>query len=1184
MRRILQALALFCVLALARGEARAVLVGFHEASTAGANAATVTVNVPANVRAGDVMLAVLTVRNTAAVTAPAAWTPLRADSAGTTMRQHLFYRVVTGAEPASYSWTITSARAAASILAYRGVDTASPVDVHGGQSNASSTTVTAPSVNATVANGMLVTFLGNAATTTITPAAPLRNRAGVNSGGGTGVSLAIGDETRASSGATGTRTGTAGTGAVSVGQSVVLRRASTAPSPVAEYRFDETSWTGSAGEVTDSSGNGLNGQSFGGAQTTTTNARLCRSGSFTGSPTYAEVANNARLNIRSTLTVTAWIRPASIPASELMSFLSKDDNYEFHVASNGRVNWWWGGGSQELFSPNNTVAANQWTFVAFVFTRGAQAMYAGGVSSAATVVASGTDAAQLAQNALPLQIADDQSFGGGSRRWNGLLDEIRIYDTALDAAEIEAVRTSTRTCPSLLASFEVTSGAGASTCVAQPVTIRARDSLGNTLVTYNGTVNLTTSTGTGGWSASGSSGPVTENGNANDGIASYTFRAADNGQATLLLGNQAASNLTVAVADSVNTSATGVSGVIAFRDNAFVVEEDPSSLVAGAGVAVAGRPHDMRVTLWRRDITQTPANCAVADGYAGLRSLKAWLSLDGAHPAGATAPGIDATAPGVDLAAVPAALHGANNLQLNFVAGVATFNLTSADVGKYVLNLRDDSRNFANAVDITGSSTTLTVRPFAIAVTAVSKGATTNPGGSATAGGGFVAAGDTFSATVGAYLWNAADDANNDGVPDATTTNVVNNGLVPRFAWPVTLTPGSAASPFFSPSGGVLGALTGTTTVPQIAFSAGAATVTDLRYSEAGSMALSAALTGYLGTAGVDLAGVAVDTAGQPVRVGRFYPERFTLLAGAAVTPFCGGATGFTYMDQPALGLSFTVEARNAQDVRTQNYRSAGYAVGSVSVVAENADAGVNLGGRLSGVPVGTWIAGSYAINAPATIFTRLAAPDGPFDSLVLGVVATDADGARLVSRDMNAATAGACGGGCDARALNSGSPVRARFGRLQVGNALGSPLLPLPVPLTLEYWNGSGFVRNALDSCTTLLNTRFTFAGYSAPLAACNTSGTPAGAITFSGGAAATFRLSPPGVRGSVDLTANLGSVASGQSCSGGSAVAATAANQPWLQGNWGGAVNWNQNPTGRAAFGQYTNAQELIYRREQY
>jgi hypothetical protein len=47
---------------------------------------------------------------------------------------------------------------------------------------------------------------------------------------------------------------------------------------------------------------------------------------------------------------------------------------------------------------------------------------------------------------------------------------------------------------------------------------------------------------------------------------------------------------------------------------------------------------------------------------------------------------------------------------------------------------------------------------------------------------------------------------------------------------------------------------------------------------------------------------------------------------------------------------------------------------------------------------------------------------------------------------------------------------------------------------------------------------------------------------------------------------------------------VAATAANQPWLQGNWGGAVNWNQNPTARAAFGQYTNSQELIYRREQY
>jgi MSHA biogenesis protein MshQ len=290
-------------------------------------------------------------------------------------------------------------------------------------------------------------------------------------------------------------------------------------------------------------------------------------------------------------------------------------------------------------------------------------------------------------------------------------------------------------------------------------------------------------------------------------------------------------------------------------------------------------------------------------------------------------------------------------------------------------------------------------------------------------------------------------------------------------------------------------------------------------------------------------------------------------------------------MDQPALGLAFTVEARNAQNVRTQNYRTAGYAVGSVALVAENADAGVNLGARLAGLPTGTWIAGRYAVNATSALFARLAAPDGPYESLVLGVVATDPDGARLAGRDMNASAAG-CGSGCDARALNAGTPLRARFGRLRVGNAVGSPVLGLPVPLSVEYWNGSGFVRNAQDSCTTLTSRNFTFGAFTAPLAACSTSGTPvaAGGITFASGASSSFRLTAPGVRGSVDLTPNLGATATGQSCVAGAATTATAANVSWLMGNWGGAATWDRNPTGRAAFGLYTNTPDLIYRRESY
>lgn len=722
-----------------------------------------------------------------------------------------------------------------------------------------------------------------------------------------------------------------------------------------------------------------------------------------------------------------------------------------------------------------------------------------------------------------------------------------------------------------VAAFVVTAGTSASTCVAQPVTVRAVDSLGNIVTTYAGTANLTTSAGRGGWAASASSGSVTETGTTNDGTASYAFRTTDYGQAVLSLSDQSADDLTVTATDSSVSSVTGTSGTIRFRDNAFVITATDSL----STTAVAGRSHAMTVSLYRRDTSLATPNCAIATSYTGAKNLKGWYTADTSHPAGATAPGINGGS------ALGTSVPGSNNVALTFTSGVATFNLTTSDVGKFIVNLRDTSRTFANAVDISGSSDTLTVRPFAVAISGVAKGASANPEGTATSGSKFVAAGDTFSATVGGYLWQAGDDANNDGVPD-TGANVIDNGLAPRFAWTTALAPSSAAA-YFTPSGGTLGTLGGTATLVTGSFSGGSATVNDLTYSEVGSVGITASVTGYLNTAGVDLTGTVVNaTTGQAARVGRFYPDHFTLVNGAAVTAACA-AGGFTYMDQPALGVSYTLQARSAADALTTNYRDSVYSVGTVGLVAENADAGTSLAARVSGLPSVTWALGQYVMSAAGVTFARATTPDGPYESLVLGVTVTDPDGALLASRDMNAAAAG-CGGGCDAKSLNASSTTRIRFGRLRIGNALGSPPLALPVPLTTEYWNGVGFATNALDSCTRLTNTHIAFVNFRSPLAACLTSGTPTGSngVVFTSGHG-NFKLTRPAVRGSVDLSVQLGGTASGNSCSGGSNVAATAASLTWLRGNWG-ATTYDRNPAGRAVFGVHTNSSDVIFLRESY
>ena len=97
----------------------------------------------------------------------------------------------------------------------------------------------------------------------------------------------------------------------------------------------------------------------------------------------------------------------------------------------------------------------------------------------------------------------------------------------------------------------------------------------------------------------------------------------------------------------------------------------------------------------------------------------------------------------------------------------------------------------------------------------------------------------------------------------------------------------SVAAPY-TPAAGTLGALGGTVAIAPASFSAGAATVANLTYSEAGSVTLQATSVNFLGSAGVNY------TAASGV-VGRFFADHFALLAGVSVTPACGS---FTYMDQ----------------------------------------------------------------------------------------------------------------------------------------------------------------------------------------------------------------------------------------------------------------------------------------------
>jgi hypothetical protein len=182
--------------------------------------------------ANDVLLAQITVRGGTGttITAPAGWTQVRRDDSGTTLAQAVYVLVAGASEPASYTWTFSSSqKASGGIAAYSGVNTATPVNAHGGQANASSASVTAPSITTTVANAQLVGFFGTARGTTFTPPTGMTEQwdtASTGGGAATRTTSEGADEALGAAGATGTRVATAAAAEVNIGQLVAL-----APAP-----------------------------------------------------------------------------------------------------------------------------------------------------------------------------------------------------------------------------------------------------------------------------------------------------------------------------------------------------------------------------------------------------------------------------------------------------------------------------------------------------------------------------------------------------------------------------------------------------------------------------------------------------------------------------------------------------------------------------------------------------------------------------------------------------------------------------------------------------------------------------------------------------------------------------------------------------------------------------------------
>lgn len=709
--------------------------------------------------------------------------------------------------------------------------------------------------------------------------------------------------------------------------------------------------------------------------------------------------------------------------------------------------------------------------------------------------------------------------------------------------------------------------ASASTCTPTTVTLAAIDGAGKVVPSYAGTVLLSTSTAHGTWSVLSATGTLVM-GTADSGNATYTFNGSgagrDNGTVTLRLNNAHADTLTVSGADSAASSISGTSGSVTFQTNALVV-----SATDGLGTtAVAGRDHAFKAEFWQQD----PASgaCSLASGYAGTKTLDAWLTRDSADPGGA-APRIG----GVALPNAAAGGKGSDNLSLVFTAGRAAFTLTTSDVGKYSLNLRDDSRAFAGGIDVSGASARLTVRPFALSVESVSAGTTTNPAAAAASGALFTSAGSNFSATVRAVLWQSADDPTGSGSP-TSGANLADNAVTASYAWPTTL---AVAAPF-TPASGVLGTLNNGA-ILQSAFSAGRRTVSNLQYTEVGSASLAASAATYLNTAGVSL--------GSPaVVVGRFRPASFAVAYNTpAFNAGCNGG-GFTYVGAPFTYRTapvITVTAQNALGGTTRNYTGSFWKLTNASLTgkAYTAQSGtLNTVALPATDPVivdaGNGVGTLTFSTGPTGIAFDRGTPGAPFNAeIALAINVLDSDGVAFAS---NPARFGAASAG-NGIAFNDGSALTANdkqmvWGRLRLVSGFGSELLPVALQVRAETLTAAGaYVTNTADNCTALPSAAMTLANNVETKSAGATSirvtpaasstATIAGAALVNGASTVTFSAPGAGNTGFAGFNYDLASAAAS-----------------WLRFDWAGTGSHDQDPAARADFGIFGGPRTVIYTRE--
>ncbi|MFT5083243.1 MAG: MSHA biogenesis protein MshQ [Lentisphaeria bacterium] len=949
--------------------------------------------------------------------------------------------------------------------------------------------------------------------------------------------------------------------------------------PVAEWLLDESRWTGAPAEVLDNSGNGLVGSAINldalpstssSNSANPSNPGTCGYGRFDGiNDGYLQIddpGSNSLLDLDTEYSVTSWIYPTDLPNGvDIMTILSKDENYEFHLNSAGQIFWWWGGGDRQ-FTSVGTVNLNQWNHVAVTYRSGEQVIYLNGSS-----VATHTSTTALTVNNDPLLIGSDIAFH--SRRFEGFIDEVKLYSSALNALSVNTVMAETHPCViPTIDHFALAHLGSAVTCEAETVTIGAHDLSELSADAAGITIEVSATSASPGWLAADASWQLDTGAGTfsipADGAARYTFASAET-SVVLVLANTSEALIDIDVVDVNNSSVTDIDGggvedpPLPFKDTALRFyndangDENADGTDPIAGPFVAG---DLSVPFVLKAIETSSETGACVARLLGSQNVN--FAYECRNP--------NSCVRDQDMQIAGSAIEDNNNalvvdfssLAVNFDGeGEVALNLRYFDAG--LVRLHANVSLAANdpdaAITLNGTSAEFVVRPADLRIVSIQTvGGAPNPG-STGSGLGFVSAGSAFSVAVEAVGSSGSLTPNfgRELSPELIRLNLVS---------------------LVMPVGGVSAPLNAATSfVP--GFALGQFDNTAVSWPEAGTITINTTIADgdYLGTG--DLIGT---TSGN---VGRFFPA-YLQLDYSALTPGCVSG-GFSYMADQLISyrpiiFSYGLSAQGSGTGLLQNFDSVlGYPVSALLSQAEHNNNGINLGSR-SFIPVENWQNGEMVVNADGGFARAMSGvneiPDGPLDSVKFGLQASGgADNVNFpsTSLNMNASASGDCGLATNCNAMQIGDTQELRFGRMSGRNSHGPETANLSLPLIVEYWDGVVFTQNTNDSCTVISLADIQFDSASINIDANRTVALGAGSST------GTFAIYTPGIEfGFIGGDAQLDFSAPGLGNSGRFDVDLNT--YPWLRYDWNQNGNFADDvtlPSLEVEFGRYRGHDRVIY-----